>query len=322
MAKISRPRRGSLQYWPRKRAKKILPSANWVAISSKNSEKVLGFIGYKVGMKSAYAKDLTLDSMTKNKKISFPVTVIECPSMKIFSVRLYKNNNVVGEFLSPTLDKDLKKRVKIPKNVSSSENTKKLDDKNYDDLRIIVYSNVRKMGLKKKPDMIEVALGGDKLEDKISFVREHLNKEIRVSDVLSRMQLVDIHGLTKGKGLQGAVKRFGIGLKGHKSEKGRRRAGSLGPWHPARVTFRAPQAGQLGMFSRISYNSKLLDVGSIKDKDINPAGGFKNFGLVRTDYIIVRGSVQGVPKRPVLLTFPLRKTKSADKKNYDSIELR
>ena len=42
------PRKGSLQFWPRKRARKFLPSTNW---SSINSEKGLkGFICYKVGM--------------------------------------------------------------------------------------------------------------------------------------------------------------------------------------------------------------------------------------------------------------------------------
>ena len=55
MAKLSRPRRGSLQFWPRKRAQKLIPSVNWKIVSSKNSDKpILGFIGYKVGMASDY----------------------------------------------------------------------------------------------------------------------------------------------------------------------------------------------------------------------------------------------------------------------------
>ena len=36
-----RPRFGSLQFWPRKRARKYLPSVNWKPI---NSEGILGFI--------------------------------------------------------------------------------------------------------------------------------------------------------------------------------------------------------------------------------------------------------------------------------------
>ena len=78
------PRKGSLQFWPRKRADKFLPRVNWNAISS--GKNIKGFICYKAGMASASVKDMTSDSMTKNKEIIIPVTILECPSMKIFSV--------------------------------------------------------------------------------------------------------------------------------------------------------------------------------------------------------------------------------------------
>ncbi len=317
MAKLSRPRRGSLQYWPRKRANKVLPSVNWTGIvDSNDSKKLMGFIGYKVGMKTAYAKDLTNDSMTKTKRITFPVTVIECPPMKVYSIRFYKNNKVVGETISSNLDKELIKILKLPKN------SKKADKKEeYDDVRLIAYSTVKKTGIKNSPDIIEIALGGSK-EEKLNFANEKLGKEIRINEVFERMQLVDIRGVTKGKGLQGAVKRFGIGLRSHKAEKGRRRAGSLGPWHPARTTFHAPQAGQLGMFTRAVYNNKIIDISGISEKNINPSGGFKHFGNIKTDYLILRGSVQGPSKRALVITQPLRKTKYQDKKTFEFIELR
>ena len=57
----------------------------------------------------------------------------------------------------------------------------------------------------------------------------------------------------------GPVKRFGISLKFHKSEKGVRRPGSLAPWHPARVTFRTPNMGQTGFFTRVSYNNLIME---------------------------------------------------------------
>jgi large subunit ribosomal protein L3 len=319
MAKLSRPRRGSLQYWPRKRAKSILPSVNWNNISSKNNDKkILGFIGYKVGMMSAYVKDNTPDSMTKNKRVVFPVTIVECPPIKIFSARFYKNKLIIAEVLAGNLDKELIRTVKLPGKTYS----KKIDDiKDYDDVRILVYSTVKRTGLKKSPDMTEVAIGGS-LDDKIAFVKEHFGKELKINEVFEKLGLVDVHGVTKGKGLVGAVKRFGIGLKGHKSEKGRRRAGSLGPWHPARVTFHAPQAGQLGMFSRVVYNNKILDIANINEKNINPSSGFKQFGNIKTDYIILNGSVQGPAKRQMILTMPARKTKKQEKKNVELIELR
>ncbi|RLG15661.1 50S ribosomal protein L3 [Candidatus Pacearchaeota archaeon] len=309
------PRKGSLQFWPRKRARKALSSVNWNAINSNFIKNIKGFIGYKAGMASAYVKDNTPNSMTKGKKITIPITIIECPPIKILSVRFYKNSRVIKEILAESLDKELKKKIKLPKNKKKFEEAVK--DKEYDDIRIIVYSVVKNSNIKKTPDLSEIGLKGD-IEEKLKFVKEHLNKEISVLEVFEKGQLIDLRGLTKGKGLQGPVKRFGIGLKAYKSEKGRRRPGSLGPWHPARVTFRAPQAGQLGMFTRIIYNNKIIDLGKAENKFKN----IKNFGDIKTDYIIVAGSVQGPAKRQLLITAPLRETKKQSKKNYEFLELR
>jgi len=304
------PRKGSLQFWPRKRVNKFLPSVNWEAIDSGKNLK--GFICYKVGMKSAFVKDETPNSMTKGKKIIIPVTILECPSMKIFSVRSYKNGKVTKEVLAQGLEKELKKKVKLPK-----KKTEIKFDGDYDDVRVIVYSGVKKTGLKKSPDLIELGLAGD-IETKINFIKEKLGKEIFVSDVFEKGQLVDLRGLTKGKGYSGPVKRFGITLKSHKSEKGRRRPGNVGPWHPARVTFRIPMAGQLGMFTRVVYNNKIVDLGKSENKFKN----IKNYGDVKTDYMIVAGSIQGSAKRQLLITAPLRETKKQKKKNYELEELR
>lgn len=309
------PRKGSLQFWPRKRASKFLPRVNWSAIKS-YSKGLQGFICYKVGMASAFVKDNTKNSMTKGKKIAIPVTILECPPLKIFSVRFYKNGKVMKEVLADNPEKELKRKLKISKKKSLSlDNIKE----GYDDVKVIVYSQVKKTGIKKTPDLSEMAISGS-LEEKISFIKENLGKEITVESVLEKGNLVDIRGLTTGKGLSGPVKRFGIQLKQHKSEKGRRRPGSLGPWHPARVTFRAPQAGQLGMFTRVIYNNKIIEIGKAEGK--NELKNLKNFGNIKTDYIIIYGSVQGPAKRQLLLTNPLRQTKRQLKKNYEFIELR
>ncbi len=305
------PRKGSLQYWPRKRASKLLPSANWKAINS--DKKLKGFIGYKAGMVSLELKDNSENSMTKGKKIIIPGTIIECPEMKIFSVRFYKNGVVGIDVLNSQLDKELKRVVKIPKN---AEKAKKLDSvklEEYDDLSVIAYSNVKKTGLKKKPDLAEIGLSGS-YQDKISWVKDNLGKEISVQDIFSNGELVDTRGLTKGKGFSGPVKRFGIDLKVSKAEKGRRRPGNIGPWHPARVTFRVPMAGQLGMFTRVEYNKKIVDLKKASEKSMK---SIKNYGDIKTNYLILTGSVQGSAKRQILVTAPLRKSKMQTKKNFE-----
>jgi len=316
MPKHSQLRRGSLQYWPRKRASKVLPSVNWKAFSVSKNAGLLGFIVYKVGMSSALVKDNTEHSLTKGKRIAVPVTILECPPLKIFSVRFYKHNSLVKEtFIGG--DKELKKKIKLGK---KKEKINLEEIKDYTNIRVIVYSLVNRTGIKKSPDIIEIGLSGKK-EEQLEIVKNFLNKEISILDVFKE-GLLDVRGVTKGKGTQGPVKRFGVSLRSHKSEKGVRKVGSIGPWHPARVTFRVPMAGQMGFFSRISYNNKIIDVGKISEKDINPKGGWQNYGNIKTDYIILRGSVAGSVKRQLLVTEALRKTRKQEKKNFEFEGLR
>ena len=313
MSTIRRPRKGSLQFWPRKRARKFLPRVNWSSISENNSKNLKGFISYKAGMASAYVKDDTPNSMTKGKKIVIPITILECPPMKILSIRFYKKGIPLSEILAENLDKELKRKIKFPKKKHKIDEVKK----DYDDIKIITYSQVKKTGLKKTPDISEIGLSGN-IDEKLKFVKENLGKEINVSSVFEKQKVIDIHGLTKGHGFSGAVKRFGITLRSHKAEKGRRRPGSLGPWHPARVTYKVPMAGQLGMFSRISYNNGIIEIGKADQK----FKGIKNYGDIKTDYVLVYGSIQGPAKRQLLITAPKRETKKQKKKNFEFIELR
>lgn len=308
-----KPRAGSLQFWPRKRANKPLPNANWNAI--KKESGLLGFIGYKVGMGSVLTKDDSPDSMTKGKRIIVPTTIIECPPMKILSVRFYKNKNVVGEVVV-SVDKELKRKVKLPKSVKKIEDFKE----EFDDIRVIVYSGVIKTDIKKTPDLIELAIAGTK-DDKMNFVKEKIGKTISISEVFSE-GVVDVRGVTTGLGIQGPVKKMGISLKSHKSEKGVRRPGNLAPWSPSRLTLATPLSGQLGYFTRIAYNNLILKVGQIKENDINKKGGFMNYGKINTDYILVKGSVSGPQKRALLITHPIRPTKKTTKQKLEFVELR
>jgi large subunit ribosomal protein L3 len=310
MAKLSNPRSGSLQFWPRKRAESIIPSVNWAPVKGKG---LLGFITYKVGMATAVVKDNTPDSSTKGKKIAVPVTILEAPNMKIFSVRFYKQGKVVKDVVISN-DKELKKLVKLPEQIQPFDSQL---SKEYDDIRLIVYSLSKQTSLKKTPDLAEIAFSAD---NKLDFVKSLIGKEISIRNSFNP-ELIDVRGLTTGKGLVGPVKRFGITLKQHKTEKGVRRPGSLAPWHPARVTFRTPMAGQLGMFSRVHYNLKVINQNAIAEKDINPISGFKNYGKIKSNYIIVKGSVQGPSKRQILITSSFRPTKAQSKKKYEFMEI-
>jgi large subunit ribosomal protein L3 len=312
MPTAKRPRRGSLQFAPRKRAAKVLPSANWKPITSE-SEGILGFITYKVGMASAVIKDSTEKVLSSGKRITLPVTILEAPNMKVLSVRFYKNSIPLKDFIVSN-DKELKKKLKITKKLSTLD---KIPEE-YDDIRIIAYSLPRQTSIKKAPDLIELAVQSD---NKLDYVKKLITKEISITDFIDKHTLLDTRGLTKGKGTQGPVKRFGITLRFSKSEKGIRKVGSIGPWHPARVTFRTPMAGQLGFFSRVNYNNSLITHGNIKEKDINPKSGFKHYGKINSSYLIIKGSVQGPAKRQILITPSYRPTKDQIKKKFEFVEL-
>ena len=311
MAPPVRPRWGSLQFYPRKKAAKKIPSVNWDMI---NSEGVQGFIFYKVGMASAVVKDNTPDSMTKGKKKITPVTILEAPNMKIFSVRFYKNNQVAKEIVVSN-DKDIKRVLKVPKKLKNFDAEV---PKDFENIRLLVYSLPSQTGVKKTPDLIEVGINAP---NKLDYVKLFIGKEIFLSDFVNKTELFDVRGVTKGKGTQGPVKRFGLSLKQHKTEKGVRRPGSLGPWHPARVTFRTPMMGQMGLFSRINYNHRLISIGKISEKNINPTSGFNHYGNIKSTYLILEGSVQGPAKRAILLTPSFRPTKKQAKKKYEFQEL-
>ena len=52
------------------------------------------------------------------------------------------------------------------------------------------------------------------------------------------------------------------------------------------------QGGQTGYHQRTEYNKRILRVANPEDHSITPAGGFLHHGEVKSEYILVKGSVQ------------------------------
>lgn len=50
---------------------------------------------------------------------------------------------------------------------------------------------------------MEIQLNGGKVEDKVKWAREHLEKPIPVSQVFGQDEMIDCIGVTKGKGYKG-----------------------------------------------------------------------------------------------------------------------
>lgn len=310
--KLSRPRHGTLQFWPRRKAKKAYAKVrSW--FSSKNTN-LLGFVGYKVGMTHIVVRDSRSHSLTKNESVVWPVTVIECPGIKIFSLRFYKKTpyglKVVSEVFNPKLDKELGRKVKLPKKKEFEVKLKELEGKTeeFDDFRVNIYTQPKKTGIgKKKPEILELAIGGKTVKEKFEYIKGLLDKEIKVSDILKVGNKIDVHSVSKGKGFQGTVKRFGMQLRSHKSEK-KRRANVYGDEGTGKILWGMSMPGRLGFNLRTEYNKDLLFIGD-KPENVNPKGGFLHYGLVKNDYLLIRGSVPGHIKRLITITEPIRGTK-------------
>ncbi|MFH1848747.1 MAG: 50S ribosomal protein L3 [archaeon] len=307
MPKAHVPRRGSLQFWPRKRTKRnVARVRSWANLAD---TKLLGFAGYKVGMCTAIINDNRPHSMTKGELISQPVTLIECPPIKVASLRFYTQTpdglTVSSQILAENLDKELARKITLPKKRKAEE------PKETSEIRLVVCTQPKLTGIgKKKPDLFEVAIGG-KSEDKISYAKEMLGKEIPVDGVFENGQQADLHAITKGKGFQGPVKRFGIGLKQRKSEKGRRNPGSLGPWQgQTHIMWRVAHAGQTGYHQRTEYNKQILMIG--KPEEVNTKGGFLRYGIVRNSCVLFKGSVPGPAKRLIRFNHPIRAKKTTE----------
>ena len=316
MSKWNHPRRGSLQVWPRKRSKRPYARIrNWV---KREELKVLGFIGYKVGMTHAIVKDNTQFSITKGQNISIPITIIECPPLKPLSLRFYKQHfdglKVISEVFSKNIDKDVKRRTTVSKKNNEMP-------KEFDDVRLMIYTKPRltKVG-RKKPEIIELGIGGKSLNEKLEFLKGILDKEIKINEVFKNNQLIDVHGITKGKGFQGTIKRFGVKRLRHKSKKKVRGIGTMGPWHPHKVRYSVPNTGKMGYHQRTEYNKLILKI-SDNLKEINPKSGFHKYGTIKHNYILIKGSLPGTNKRPIIMTEPVRAQKRTEQFEILSLNL-
>lgn len=303
MGKPTKPRSGSMGVWPRKRAKRQYAR---VRHFTGNENKLLGFAGYKAGMTHMIVKGQDKNKMNAGLDTFTPVTIIECPPVKIASARFYKDG-VVSKQINFKVEKELQRKTNLPKK-SNSDELSNIKPEDFDDVTVQIYTLPKLIDLKKTPEIFEVPIGGS-VEEKLNFIKENKEKQISIKDVFKEGSLVDTHSITKGKGFQGPVKRFGIGLTSHKAEKARRNPGSLGGWtSQAHVMYRVPHAGQMGYHQRTQFNNQILKI-SDDPKEVNPKGGLVRYGEVKSTFILLKGSLPGPKKRLITLTHAYRPKK-------------
>ena len=304
------PHRGSLGYRRKRTNRHTSRIRTW---TNSAEARLLGFVGYKAGMTHIALVNSDKRSPFYKQEQFVPVTVIETPPIAIFSIRTYTRDpvsnqlQVRSQIWSEDLEKDLELRTKIPSNKQNSKQLLALEKESLSEVaevRVLAHTQPRQAGLsQKKPDIIEIKVGG-KVSEAFSYASEILGKKINLTDIYQASDFVDVNATTKGKGFAGPVKRHGIKILPRKTRKGRRVVGCIGPWHPARVMWTVPRAGQLGYFTRMEYNKQILKTGE-DGEEVTPVNGFKRYGKVK-QHILVRGSVPGAAKRLVRLRDPIR----------------
>ena len=115
--------------------------------------------------------------------------------------------------------------------------------------------------------------------------------------------------------------RWGVKKLPRKTHKGLRKVACIGAWHPARVSFTVARSGQHGYHHRTEMHKKIYRIGKgfykddqgnevtnnatteadPADKSINPMGGFPKYGIVKNDFLMLKGSVVGAKKRIITL---------------------
>jgi len=319
MSHPHRPRRGSIAYSPRIRARSEIPRVR--AWPVKKEAKLMGFAGYKAGMTHVIMTDDVPNSLTSGMEISIPVTILEAPPMKVAAIRVYKNttygSSAIAEAWTTELDKELNRAMAVPKKHDLPAALAKIDQLIRDgiakDLRVIMYTLPEKVtGIpKKKPEIMENNIGGTELKARFEYAKTLLGKAVNISDVFANGDIIDVLAITTGKGTQGPVKRWGIQLQKSKHSRAGsvREVGTLGAWHPSHVSWRVPQMGQTGYHQRTEFNKRVMQIG--KDgKTVTPEGGILNYGIVRNDFIIIKGSVPGPAKRLVRMRPAIRQKKT------------
>jgi len=325
MAKRNHPRRGSMAFSPRKRADRTFGHVNSWPETDATDVRVQGFAGWKAGMTHILARDLNPRSTSAGQEIRVPVTVVECPKLRVLGVRGYVMTPygkqaagevwVSAEQLSEAFP-ELFKRLPERKQHDADKHMEQLRNADLSELRLIVATQPHTItGVPSKvPDVMEMGLTGAGFSEQLDYATEHLGQELSFTDVFEEGALTDIVAVTKGYGWQGVIRRFGGKLQSHKNSKKRRQHGNMGAFGDGYVRKTIRQGGQTGYHQRTEYNKRILRIANPDEHAITPMGGFLHYGEVKSDYILVKGSVPGPAKRLNRFRDPVR---GADKTLHD-----
>jgi len=283
---------------------------------------VLNLVAYKVGMAHVNMIDDS-EAPSKNLEISGACTILEVPQTELLGARFYTKD--LHGYRKVSMEMHHKEIAKKLKHKSVKQDETKLDSvrsklSEFEDITALFVAHPKGLSVEQHHSLkFESAIGGS-MEEKFNFISSKLGKDIKASEIFKSGEYVDLTSITKGKGWQGAIKRFGVARLSHKATQKIRHVGTHGAFTPGKVLFTVPQAGQMGFNYRTETNKRILKMGTSSDvAAINPKSGFTNYGNVKNDYIIVKGSVAGPSKRLVRIRKSTRNGKGIKEPKIDYI---
>jgi large subunit ribosomal protein L3 len=284
----------------------------WPKINS-DEPKILAHCGFKAGCVQIVSIDDREKVPNAGKQLVSLGTVLVTPPVLILGIRGYSkdHNGKHAEFdvYAEDIPKNISKEISLKnKQENALENAEK-GLKRIKEVFAIVAVSPRAAGLEqKKPYVFEALVSGGDIQKQFTHVKELLGKEIKIEQIFETGATVDVAAITKGHGWQGVLRRWNVKKKQHKSRKTVREVGSLGPISPQSVMYTVPRAGQTGFHQRVEYDKRIMIMGNTEDEGIkiNPDGGYKHFGLVKGDFIVLKGSVPGTYRRLIKLRSQIR----------------
>lgn len=293
-------------------------------------------MGFKAGM-THVVRDLDRPGSKMHKKeVVEAVTILETPPMVIVGLVGYLETprglrsltTVWAEHLSDDLRRRFYKNWYCSKRKAFTKYAKNFAADSGKDvasqlerikqhcsvIRVLAHTIPRRTSTgQKRAHLLEIQVNGGSVSDKVDWAYSHFEKEVEVTSLFEQDENIDVIGVTRGKGFEGVTARWGTRKLPRKTNKGIRKVACIGAWHPARVMFTVPRAGQHGYHHRTEMNKKIYRIAKGSDansastefdltsKRITPMGGFPHYGQVRENFIMVKGCVAGTKKRALVL---------------------
>jgi len=277
--KFSAPRHGSMGFVPKKRSKRHRGKVK--AFPKDDPSKpvhLTAFMGFKAGMTHIVREVDKPGSKVNKKEVVEAVTILETPPIFIIGVVGYIETprgpralkTIWAEHVSEEVKRRMYRNWFRSKKKAFVKSAKKWQDpagqqeierdfaklKKYCTvIRILVHTQMKLLHHRqKKAHIMEIQLNGGTIEDKVKWAREHLEKAVTIDQVFAQDEMMDVIGVTKGHGFKGVTSRWGTKKLPRKMHKGLRKVACIGAWHPSRVKFTVPRAGQKGYHHRTEIN--------------------------------------------------------------------